>query len=175
MYRAVSLVFSISLVLVPAIAVAQVLPGSTGGAIGKQDKSISGEEPSAPPAQKSKRSARTRDEDKKISANHDGTDGQTATSLRGHWRIQVNCGSKQNMLERGGKWSFDIKPISGNTFAGGFDQSGKIVEGKIEGKAVALTTQDIFSRQWTGTVSGSRMQGSVTGPPDGCAFTASKG
>jgi hypothetical protein len=146
--------------------------GSTGGIIGKQDKSISGgEDRSAPPAQRSKRSARTRDDD--------STSGQTAASLRGYWRIQVNCGSHQNVLERGGKWSFDIKAISGNTFAGGFDQGGKIVEGKIEGKAVSLTTQDIFSRHWTGTVLGSpgagmRMQGSVTGPPDGCTFTASK-
>jgi hypothetical protein len=179
MHRAVSLIFSISLVLVSATAVAQVQPGSTGGTVGKQNKSISGEDYSAPPAQKSKRSARTRDEDKKISTNNDGTGGQTATSLRGYWRVQVNCGSSQNSLERGGKWSFDIKAISGNTFAGGFDQGGKIVEGKIEGKAISLTTQDIFSRQWTGTVLGSpeagmRMQGSVTGPPDGCAFTASK-
>jgi hypothetical protein len=158
--------------------VAQVQPGSTGGSIGKQNKSVLGEDQPAPPEQRSKRSARTRDEDKKISTN-DGTGGQTATSLRGYWRIQVNCGSSQNALERGGKWSFDIRAISGNTFAGGFDQGGKIVEGKIEGKAISLTTQDIFSRQWTGTVSGSpeagmRMQGSVTGPPDGCTFTASK-
>jgi hypothetical protein len=153
--------------------------GSTGGTIGKQNKSISGEDHSARPAERSKRSVRTHDENKKISTNNDGTGGQTATSLRGYWRIQVNCGSSQNMLERGGKWSFDIKAISGNTFAGGVDQGGKIVEGKIEGKAVSLTTLDIFSRQWTGTVSGSpeagmRMQGSVTGPPDGCTFTASK-
>jgi hypothetical protein len=179
MYRAVSPIFSISLVLVSAIAVAQVQPGNTGGTIGKQNKSISGEDDSVPPAQKSKPSARTREEDKKISTDNDGTGGPTATSLRGYWRIQVNCGSNQNALERGGKWSFDIKDISGNTFAGGFDQGGKIVEGKIEGKAVSLTTQDIFSRQWTGTVSGSpksgmRMQGSVTGPPGGCTFTATK-
>jgi len=171
MHRAVSSIFSISLILVSTIAVAQVQPGSTGGTIGKQDKSISGENHSDPPAQRSKRSARTRDDD--------GAGGQTAASLRGYWHIQVNCGSHQNVLERGGKWSLDIKAISGNTFAGGFDQGGKIVEGKIEGKAVSLTTQDIFSRQWTGTVLGSpeagmRMQGSVTGPPDGCTFTASK-
>ena len=104
----------------------------------------------------------------------DGTGGETAASLRGYWRIQVNCGSNQHVLERGGKWSFDIKTVSGNTFSGGFDQSGKIVDGKIEGKAVSLTTQDIFSRQWTGTISGLRIHGSVTGPPDGCTFTASK-
>jgi len=165
MHRAVSLISSISLVLVSAIAIAQVQPGSTGGTIGKENKSISGEDHSAPPAQKLKRSSRTRDEGKTI---------QTATSLLGYWSIQLNCGPNQNVLERGGKWSFDIKAISGNKFTGGFDQNGKIVEGKIEGKAISLTTQDILSRQWTGTVSGIRMQGSVTGPPDGCTFTASK-
>jgi hypothetical protein len=175
MHRAVSLIFSICLVLLPAIAVAQMQAGSTGGTIGKQDKSISGEDHSAPPAQKSKRSARTGDEDKKTSTKNDATGGQTAASLRGYWSIQVNCGSKQNVLERGGKWSFEIKAISGNTFTGGFDKGGRIVEGRMEGNAISLTTQDIFSRQWTGTVSGSRMQGSVTGPPDGCTFTASKG
>jgi hypothetical protein len=159
--------------LVPIVSVAQTQPGSTGGAVGKQDKSISGDEPPTPPAQKSKRSTRIHDEGKRTSAG-DGAVGQAA-SLGGHWRIQVNCGAKQNMLERGGKWSFDIKPISGNTFAGGFDQGGQIVEGKIEGRTVSLTTKDIFSRQWTGTVSGSRMRGSVTGPPDGCTFVASKG
>lgn len=176
MRRAVSLIFSIGLILVGASAVAQVQPGNTGGTIGKQDKSISGEDHSAAPAERSKPPARTRDRDRKIPANNDGAGGQTAASLAGHWHIQVNCGSKQHMLERGGKWSFDIKAISGNTFAGGFDQAGKIVEGKIEGKAVSLTTQDIFTRQWTGAVSGAtRMQGSVTGPPEGCTFTASKG
>lgn len=169
MHRAVSSMFSSALVLVSTIAVAQVQPGSIGGTIGKQDKSISGEDHSVAPAQRSKRSAPTRDDD----------GGQTAASLRGHWRIQVNCGSHQNMLERSGRWSFDIKPISGNTFAGGFDQGGQIVEGKIAGNAVSLATKDIFSRQWTGTVSGSPgagmlMHGSVTGPPDGCTFIASK-
>ncbi len=175
MHRATALVFSIGLVLLPAIAVAQVQPGSTGGAIGKQNKSISGEEDSTPPVQGPKGSARTRDRDRKTSTNNDGADGQNATSLRGYWRVQVNCGSRQNMLERGGKWSFDITTVSGNTFAGRFDQGGKIVEGRMEGKAISLTTQDIFSRQWTGTVSGMRMRGSVTGPPDGCTFTAAKG
>jgi hypothetical protein len=174
MNRAVSLIFSISLVLVSAIAIAQVQPGSTGGTIGKQNKSISGEDHSAPPAQKLKRPSRTRNEDKSISTNSDSTGSQTATSLLGYWSIQVNCGPNQKVLERGGKWSFEIKAISGNTFTGGFDQNGKIVEGKIEGKAISLTTQDIFSRQWTGTVLGMRMQGSVSGPPDGCTFTASK-
>ena len=171
MHRFILCVSIIGMFSVPCVA--QVQPGTTGGTIGKQDKSVSsGEDQPAPSKQRSRRSARTRDDD--------GTGGQTAASLRGYWRIQVNCGSHQNVLERGGKWSFDIKAISGNTFAGGFDQGGKIVEGKIEGKAVSLTTQDIFSRQWTGTVlgspeSGMRMQGSVTGPPDGCTFTASKG
>jgi hypothetical protein len=172
MHRAVAFIFSFSLVLVSAIAIAQVQPGSTGGTIGKQNKSISGEDHPAPPAQKLNRSSRTRDEDKTVSTN--GTGSQTSTSLLGYWSVQVNCGPQQNVLERGGKWSFDIKAISGNTFTGGFDQNGKIVEGKTEGKAISLTTQDIFSRQWTGTVSGIRMQGSVTGPPDGCTFTAAK-
>jgi hypothetical protein len=174
MHRAASLIFSISLVLVSAIAVAQVQPGSTGGIIGKQNKSISDQDDSAPPAQRSKPSARTRDEDKKVSNNNEGPGGQTAASLRGYWRVQVNCGPNQHVLERGGKWSFNINAISGNTFAGDFDKGGKIVDGKMEGKAISLATRDIFSRQWTGTVSGMRMQGSVTGPPDGCTFTASK-
>ena len=119
--------------------------GEHGGSIGKQNRSVSSEGQPAPPVQRAKRSTRTRDEDNKLPTNNDGTGVQTATSLRGYWRIQVNCGSSQNTLERGGKWSFDIKAISGNTFTGGFDQGGKIVEGKIEGKAISLTTQDIFS------------------------------
>ena len=175
MHRAVSLILSMSLILGQSIAVAQMQPGSVGGTIGKRDKSISGDEESAPLPQRSKRSTRTNDKDKKLSTNEDRADVQTATSLRGHWRVQVNCGASQNMLERGGKWSFDIETISGNVFSGGFDQNGKIVDGKIEGKAISLTTQDIFSRKWTGTVSaGARMQGSVTGPPENCTFTASK-
>src|SRR5450631_780181 len=150
MHRVALLIYSVSMVLVSAIAVAQVQPGSTGGTIGKQNKSISGEDNSGQPSQRSKGSEKTRDEDKKTSTNNDGTGGHTATSLNGYWRVQVNCGSNQNVLERGGKWSFDIKAISGNTFAGGFDQNGKIVEGKMEGKVVSLTTQDIFTRQWAG-------------------------
>ena len=75
LHRAAALVFSTGLALVPALAVAQVQPGSTGGTIGKQDKTISGEDQSAPPAQRPKRSARTRDEDRKPSANNGGTVG----------------------------------------------------------------------------------------------------
>src|ERR1700733_13664297 len=98
MHRAVLRIFSVSLVLVSA-AIAQVQPGSTGGFIGNQNKSVSGEDHSAPPAQKLKRSSRTRDEDKAIATNNDGTGSQTATSLLGYWGIQVNCGPNQNVLE----------------------------------------------------------------------------
>ena len=43
MFRA-ALLIPIGLVLAPALAVAQVQPGSTGGAIGKMEKSVSGGE-----------------------------------------------------------------------------------------------------------------------------------
>jgi hypothetical protein len=44
------------------------------------------------------------------------------------------------MRDGGSKWSFDIETVSRNTFAGGFDERGKIVEGKIEGNIISLAT-----------------------------------
>jgi hypothetical protein len=52
MHRAVLLIFAINVLLVSAAAVAQIQSGSTGGTIGKQDKSMSGATPpdeSSPP------------------------------------------------------------------------------------------------------------------------------
>ena len=42
MYRAVLLIFAVNVLMAPASGIAQVQPGSTGGSVGKQDKSISG-------------------------------------------------------------------------------------------------------------------------------------
>ena len=42
MHRIASLIFAASVLWTSAIAVAQVQPGSTGGTVGKQDKSVSG-------------------------------------------------------------------------------------------------------------------------------------
>jgi hypothetical protein len=42
MHRTASLIFAASVFWTSAIAVAQVQPGSTGGTVGKQDKSVSG-------------------------------------------------------------------------------------------------------------------------------------
>jgi hypothetical protein len=73
MHRTVLLIYSVGLVLVSAIAVAQVQPGSIGGTIGKQNKSVSGEDHPASLGQKSKRLVRSRDGGKEISTNNDGT------------------------------------------------------------------------------------------------------
>jgi hypothetical protein len=54
------------------VCVAQVQPGSTGGSIGKTDKSISGEGEFAPLEQRSRGSVRARDAAKKTPSNHDG-------------------------------------------------------------------------------------------------------
>jgi len=63
-----------------APCVAQVQPGSTGGTIGKTDKSISGEGQPTPPEQRSKRSVKTRDADKKNSPDSDDRGGPKAYS-----------------------------------------------------------------------------------------------
>jgi hypothetical protein len=76
MHRAASLIFAGSVFLVSAVAVAQVQPGSTGGTIGKQNKSVSGEDQSPPPAQRAKRPVRASDRNKKISTDNDGIGGQ---------------------------------------------------------------------------------------------------
>ena len=65
--------------------VAQVQPGSTGGSIGKTDKSISGEGQSAAPEPRSKPSVRVRDADKKSS-----TDGDDRGSPKVYSNPKIN-------------------------------------------------------------------------------------
>jgi len=80
MHRAASFVFAVSGFLVSAVAIAQVQPRSTGGTIGKQNKSVSGKDQPAPSKQRSKRPVQTRDGDKKISSDDDGTGGRKVYS-----------------------------------------------------------------------------------------------
>lgn len=78
MYRFVPCVLILALFSLPCVA--QVQPGSTGGTIGKQDKSISGDDQPGPSGQRAKRSVRSRDSDKKIVTDGDGRGGRKVYS-----------------------------------------------------------------------------------------------
>src|SRR5665213_2917155 len=79
-HRFVLCVSIIGMFSVPCVA--QVQPGTTGGTIGKQDKSISsGEDQPAPSKQRSKDPARSRNRNKKISSDDKG---------RGSQKVYVN-------------------------------------------------------------------------------------
>lgn len=160
-----------NLTVVAAIVIALSSPafpqaGSAGGTIGKQGKSASGEETAKPaPAAEPKR---------KRTPKRASTAPRTASvgSLVGRWRWEASCSDGPG----GGIFHLHQSPSGG--FVGEFGNTnywdrGTISGGALEGNRVTFVSYYTISRTWTATLSGSRMQGSFTGPGD-CKFSASK-
>jgi hypothetical protein len=133
--------------------------GSTGGTIGKTDKSVSGgEEETSPRRDKTKTPEQ----------------GHTAAVLTGNWNWTAHCGP----LSPGGV--FVISNVSGTHFSGDFlsDVTGTL-NGSIAGDRISFTrilpTMDSPQR-WTGTISWSsgRMTGEITRPLGVCTWSATK-
>jgi hypothetical protein len=160
---AVGIACSVALLATDRVALAQA--GSTGGIIGKTDKSVSDAgDPrhNAPGARQPHRSS--------------SSVGLGAASLRGRWHVATTCVNGSDDL------TFDIREISASEFNGDYDRTGKIISGRIDGNHVTLITRATFTVTWTGTVSrtsgsGLLMKGSYSpgAPPGNCEFAARKG
>jgi hypothetical protein len=153
--------------------------GSTGGVIGKQDKSISGGDETEKP-----RSPKTEDKPQH-SRSKAARDGGTkpVSTVSGRWRWQAACGI-------GGQWhgEFQISEISNGSFTGSFtsdlSESGKlgspvpqrITNGQISGDQISFAREAGGTVQhWSGTIAQAsggtrRMSGSLTG----CSWTATR-
>ena len=151
----------------PTSALAQ--GGSTGGTLGKHDKSVSGG---------LERSTSRRPVPKKPARRQSETGPPAASSVAGAWRWSQDCASGRSY-----KGTFDATPRAGGTFTGRMEtaglSSGPISKGKVKGNRISFTVTYsnvvVRSEHWTGTVSGGSMQGSATTQYDGdCSFSASK-
>jgi hypothetical protein len=142
-----------------AVSGAFAQAGSTGGTIGKTDKSVSGTGEETPPS---------RDKIKTPGQ------GNSAAILTGSWNWRAQCGP----LTPGGV--FVISNASGGRISGDFlsDVTGTF-SGTISGDRISfariLPSVDSPQR-WTGTISWSsgRMAGEITRPLGVCTWSATK-
>lgn len=135
--------------------------GATGGVIGKQNKDASGGSDAAPAPRRQPRAVAPK-----------ASTSAGAAALAGHWRIEATCSNGLNV------WSFDLRNSSNTDFTGDYNPGGgKVVDGKLTGNAVSITTAASITRHWTGTLSrpsnGLTMTGTMTGFGD-CSFVATK-
>jgi hypothetical protein len=155
--------------MLPVSAVAQIQPGSAGGAIGKTDKSISGEDNAAelhPSTHARARSPRPVER---------GASGQSsAVSLAGRWRWDADCSPN-------GLWlgQFDIVETSRGQFSGSFAGTswhdvGTITDGHINGASITFTRTNVpVTQHWKGQLAGGRMKGTLSGNAN-CSWEASR-
>jgi hypothetical protein len=139
--------------------------GSTGGTLGKTEKSISGSGESAP-------ADRRRPRTPSIPPMQ-----MTAASLEGNWDWEASCTV--------GQWQggMTLHAVSATKFSGEFNK-GHIgsIAGTINGNRLSFirTWMGIIKQNWTAPVTSAgsslRMQGPFTDPThSGCRFSATKG
>jgi hypothetical protein len=150
--------------------VAQIQPGSTGGTIGKRDKSISGSEDAAPPNESLSPKSR------QTTARPNRQDTSKA-ALAGGWNWNASCPNGNF------KGEFEIRSTSASAFSGHFlsDVPGAISNGQLDGKQVTFTRHysnllGTFLQSWTGSLTQSRIAGSLVDQPSGirCTWEAAK-
>jgi hypothetical protein len=147
--------------------------GSTGGTVGKQDKSVSGTSESGTeeaPSHSAKPGTRGVRDNKTT----------PTTRIAGRWQWQADCGI-------GGQWhgSFMIANSQGDSFGGSFtsdlSSSGTagnavpqlISNGQISGDQVSFDRHvGGYVQNWTGTITSGRMTGSLRAPVGGCTWGA---
>lgn len=136
---------------VGATAFAQA--GSTGGTIGKTDKSVSGGESAAerhiPPSSRSKGQQPI----------NRGASGQSSeVSVAGTWRWIADCNN--------GHWEgqFDLVETSRGQFNGSFHEVGTISDGHTNGTSITFTrTWALGTQNWRGQLAAGRMNGTLSG------------
>jgi hypothetical protein len=149
---------AVALFAVPCFA--QVQPGSTGGSIGKTDKSISGSESAGEPRTSTKRPIE-----------RGASDRSSEGSVAGRWRWTSDC--------TGGRWEgeFDLIEsrghISGN-FAGTSWHDIGTITGQINGTSLTFTRKNSVTTQyWTGRLASGRLRGTFSGNAS-CSWQASR-
>jgi hypothetical protein len=152
-----------SALLVSPIGLAFAQAGSTGGTIGKTDKSVSGGEDAAVPRTPAKSRSKSQgpiDRD---------TSGQSSVSVVGPWRWIADCNN--------GHWEgqFDLVETSRGQFNGSFDPIGTISDGHINGTSVTFTRKwgAVFVQYWSGQLAAGRIRGTLSGAST-CSWEASR-
>jgi hypothetical protein len=151
--------------------------GSTGGTIGKTDKSVSGGGDQAKRhVPKSRRLARPKAERGREAESH-SVSRAPAVSVAGRWRWSADCTI--------GHWrgEFILTPPSGSQFTGYFGHTnshdvGTITGGHVNGARITFTrhwTEYTGGTQiWTGHLTSGHIEGTSSGYGD-CQWEASKG
>lgn len=137
--------------------------GSTGGTIGKTDKSVSGGESTAEPrTPTNSRSKGQRPIDR-------GASGQSSgVSVAGPWHWIADCNN--------GHWEgqFDLVETSQGEFKGSFQDVGTISDGHINGTSVTFTRTWAFGIQyWRGQLAAGRIKGTLSGSST-CSWEATR-
>jgi hypothetical protein len=154
-------VLSILAVVTPACA----QTGSTGGKIGKTDKSISGAQSATEPDKNVSSKSRPSDQG--------AGDRSSGPSLAGRWRWTADCSIK------GWHGEFDLTETSRGHFGGSFagtnwQDVGTITEGRINGTSVSFTRKNaLITQYWTGRLTAGRIKGTSSGN-DSCSWEATR-
>jgi hypothetical protein len=152
--------------LVSADGSAFAQAGSTGGTIGKTDKSASGGEDAAPLSPSTAPKAPNRRDRARAAVT-----GPAVGSVSGRWRWIADCPS--------GHWEaeFALSDVSNGHFTGNFSgaSEGTITEGSVDGRNIAFTRHFswVVVQRWVGQVSGGHMNGSLSGN-ENCTWQANK-
>jgi hypothetical protein len=141
--------------------------GSTGGTIGKTDKSVSGGESTAEPHTPAKsRPKGQRPIDR-------GTSDQSSeVSVAGRWRWTQDCPPRW-------QGEFDLAETSRGHFDGSFAgtswyDNGTITDGHISGTSVSFTRKSApVTQYWTGRLTAGRMKGTSSGNAN-CSWEATR-
>lgn len=158
-------------VLLLSVHAAAAQPGSTGGTIGKQNKSVSGSEETGPASGPEQR---TRSE-KPHRPQERAPKQDLGRSISGSWDWEASCAS-------GGTWQggLTISSTPSGALSGAFGRGhmGGIV-GAVSGNRVSFY-RAMYKQHWRATLSGSagsglRMSGAVSDPArSGCRFSATR-
>ncbi|MBI4275519.1 MAG: hypothetical protein HY659_12560 [Rhizobiales bacterium] len=141
--------------------------GSTGGSIGKQNKSVSGDEdrPATQPQRKEPSPTQSRETAKR----------STAAALSGTWRVSQICNHGKFEIE------LDIKQTSATEFSGSSrglttGANSQIVGGKIDGNRVSFQRRAAgLSDRWSAQIERpGHMVGTSAGPVWRCSYTATR-
>jgi hypothetical protein len=139
--------------------------GSTGGALGKTGKSISGDESPAAPETRTKPPTRRSD--------RNASDKPAGGSVTGRWRWDQDCTL--------GHWrgEFDLTETSRGRFGGSFAGTsahdvGTITDGTVSGGGISFTrTSSIATQYWKGRLASGRLKGTSSGNAN-CSWEATR-
>jgi hypothetical protein len=151
MYCFVLCILVVGMFSVPCVA--QVQPGSTGGSIGKTDKSISGRESNTATKSRSR--------------------GEGLTErVTGGWNWTADCSTGHY------KGAFDLSETSRGHFSGSFsgtvpDDIGTITDGVLDGASISFTRTTLAVQYWKGRILAGRIEGSISGTAS-CRWNASR-